>query len=74
MDANAEGWCRTFRTLEGMTFSVACLIDTRSMFLRDLERKLMTDIEEWLERYVANTRIEGVPTREWAEVTGLGVA
>ena len=57
-----------------MTFSVACLTDTRSMFVRDLERKMMADMEEWIERYVANTRIEGVPTREWAEVMGLGVA
>ena len=44
------------------------------MFVRDLERKMMADMEEWIEPYVANTRIEGVPTREWAEVMGLGVA
>ena len=34
------------RILEGMTFIVACLVDMRSMLVRDLEHKIMADMEE----------------------------
>ena len=44
----------------------------RSIFARDLERKMMADMDDAAQVYVVNRGVEGVPTREWAEVMGFG--